>query len=533
MNRFLTRCAPLLAALSIAAACVDRPRLFEPPGPPAINMALPAGEIEVHERDSVRVSVSGESTALRAQLLLLDSAGGVLWRSRLVPVAGGRADVPVEDVPAAVERGAAVFITGLVAEEDGTRYYASDDTVAATRLGDAARRPARVWAGQRVQTGDGAVPGDLTLDADRERAYFPITGTSAVGILDLAGPGRISGSFDAGFRPGRVDYRAGVLAVLGASGGELSLVRIGQDAASGSGTLLPALELELDTTFLGAVRPTGRGLAVSCLDDACRDAFALVPSTLQVIEGSVPEPTAASVLRQLSPDGEAGVSGVPALALPAYAGVLRGDTSADATVFSPRTPDGDRAQVLSREDVSVCLATSLGGALLAAGPPGVVYLVSPSAGEPACGPGTRIVRLDGVGTSGVSVSALAVRNTMADERLAGVTDLRVADSGGAVLALAGDAVLVLDPYLRVTGSVPAMDARVVAWLRGASGASDRFAVADGGGITVYDAQQLTVVHRVRVGPTQGPLVFLQRASGERVVAAATAGGFVVATVPDE
>jgi hypothetical protein len=532
VSRLQTRAAGVLAAvLVLATGCVDRPRLFEPVDPPAINMALPQGEIQVHERDSVRVAVTGQGTSLRAQLLLLDSAGSVLWRSALVPVTGGTADVPVEEVPATVERGRTVFMTGVVADGDGARYYASDDTVAAPRLSDAARRAARIWAGQRVRTADGTTPSDLTVDADRGRAYFPIPSSSAVGVLDLTGAGAILGSLDTGFRPGRVAYRAGVLAVLGESGGELALLRIGQEPHRES-TLLPALELELDTTFLGAVRPTARGLAVGCRDGACTDPLALVPSALQVIEGSVGEPAAASVLRLVTV-GDVDQPGIPALVLPGFASVIRGDTSAAARVYTPRTPDGNRAEVLRRDDASVCLATSIGGGVLAAGAPGVAYVVSPSAGAPVCGPGTGIIRLDGVGTSGVSVSALAIRNTMADDRIAGVTDLQVDDSGVAVIARAADAVLVLDSYLRVRGSVPAPDARAVAWLRGATGTAERFAVADAEGVTIYDAQRLTVVHRLPLGPTQGPLVFLARANGERVVAAPTAGGFVVASVPNE
>lgn len=531
MNRSIITLALAAAAASVLSACVDRPGLFDPEEPLPINIALPAGEVAVHEMDTLSVSVRGDGT-LQAQLLMLDSVGTVLWRSATVSVERGVATVAIQDVPGTVERGTTVFLTAVATDAGGARYYASDDSVAASRLVDAARRPGRVWAGMRLRTEAGYTPAALAADPEAGRAYYPVPGASAVGILDLGStPARIVGSHAIAFRPGRVAYRAGVLAVLGESGGELAFVRGGVGAAAPPG-LLPPLELELDTTLLAAVRPTGLGLTLGCADEACGDPYALVPSALQVLDGAVPNVTAASVLRVL-PSGTAEPA-PPALALPGFSSVLRGDTAAAATVFTPRSPDGTRAEVLRRDGVSVCLATSLGGALVAAGAPGVAYVASPGDGEPACGPGTRIVRLDGLGGgAGVALSALAVRNTQGDDRIAGIEELQVADGGGAVLARTRDAVLVLDPYLRVKGAVPLQSGRAISWLRGPGAGAGSFAVADETGIRIYDAERLTLLERVPVGPTQGPVAFLLNARGERVLAAPVAGGFVVATLPND
>jgi hypothetical protein len=512
---------------------MDRPALFEPGEDPGVQLRLPTGELAFYESDTLGVTLQASSQdGLRVQLLLLDSARTVLWRSALVPVRGEAGEVPVEAIPAGIERGAALLLTGVVADPDGRRVYASDDSAAAPTLAEAAVRTARVYAGQRVRAGDGAAPADLAAAPELERAFFPVPGESAVGVLDLSGEGRLLGSVPAGVRPGRVAYRAGVLAVLGAGGGELSFLRA--DAAGISApasALLPALELELDTTFLGAVRPTGRALALGCADAGCADVFAAVPSGVQVIEGQVAQPGSAGVLRVVGTSpGEPAAGPRPALVLPAFTDVLRGDTSTLAAVFGPAAPSGGRELLQRLSAASLCLSTALGGSRLAAGADGVVYVAGSGDGAgPACGAGTAILRIEGAATGSAAASALAIRNTLAEDRLGTVLDLQLSDDGAALLVLGEEEVAVLDPFLRVRGTLAVAGAQSVAWLRGGGGT--RFAVAAAAGVTVYDAARLTPVARLPLGPTAGPLVYLHRAAGADLIAAAIPGGFVVAPVP--
>lgn len=521
------------AAVLGAAACVDRPSLFEPGGEDgATTLRLPAGELALYESDTIRVDLGSEAAReLRVQLMLLDSVRTVLWRSSLVALERGGGEVPVGRIPPELPRGAPLLLTGVITDAEGHRFYASDDS-AATTLADAAVRSARVYAGRRVRAGGGAVTTDLAVAADLARAYFPLPGESAVGALDLSGDGRFIGTVPGGTRPERVAYRGGVLAVLGAGGGELSVMQVGADAISTPrSALLAPLELELDTTFLGAVRPTGRALALGCAGEGCGSVFAVVPSGLQVVEGTLPQAGSAGVLRVVDASVADGAMPLMPLALPGYTDVLRGDTGIAAAVFSPAAPSGGRQLLQRRAGVSRCLSTALGGARVVAGTDGVVYVAGAAAGQgPPCGPGTAIIRLDDVRSDSARPSVLAIRNTLGEDRLGTVLDLQLSDDGTALLVLNEDGVAVLDPFLRVRGMLALPGVRSVAWRRGAGAL--RFAVADEGGVTVYDATRLTPLARVPTGPTSGPIVYLHRGAAGDVVAAAIPGGFVVATVPE-
>lgn len=525
MKRIITLAT--VTVLAGAAACLDAPELFDPGESKRMKVTLPSGEVHLYEEDTVRVPIEHDpDVRLAAQLLLLDSAGAVRWRSGQEPVTAGVATIPVGEVGLDLARGAPVLMTVSVVDDEGRRFYASDDSVVVMRLSGAARRPARVWAGRRVATAHAIGSRDLTPDPDRYVAYFPVAGTQSVGVLDLSGGGRTSGAIQVGIRADQLAYRSGILAVLGVGGDRVTLVRLGSPAPAAVG--FPALELEMDTTFVGAVRPVGHGLALGCADDGCSAPFALVPSAVQVLTGTARTQVEPGLLRIVSGAYAEGGS-APPLVLPRYEPAVRADTPVAVAVFGIAAPDGARAEVLRRDDVSACVSLSLGRGVVAGGRPGTAYVATGHGGP--CGPGTGVLRLDGLGTQGVSVSALAVRSTLGDERLASASLIDVSDDGESVLAVAGNSVLLLDAYLRVLGSVPAADARAVAWLRGTAPA--RFAVADPTGVTVYDAKQLTVERRLPIGPTAGRIVFLQHPlDGTQVVAAPVLGGFVVVPVAD-
>jgi hypothetical protein len=523
-------CWVAAASLLAATACMDRPALFEPGETgDGVHVTLPAGELAVYERDTVRIAAKGDlDGGMRAQLLILDTTRAVLWRSADVPVREGHATLPVEGVPAGVERGAPLLLTAVLLDAAGNRVYASDDSAAVT-LAKAAVRTVRVYAGRRIRTAGSATPIDLAGAPERAVAFFPVPEEGMVGVLDLSADGEVSGYVPVAARPEGVAYRAGVLAILGAGGGEVTWVRPDGDEWSTVRRLaLPALELELDTLTSAAVRPTAQTLALGCGEASCTAPYALLPSGVQVLDGSVPDPGRAGVLRVVSAAaaGESADAGAPSLVLPGYSDAVRADTSVTAAVFAPVA--GGRALVQRRDGASMCLATALGDVLVAAGSDGVAYAAVGRA-QPVCGPGTGIVRIEAAAAPAARLSSLAIHNTLAEDRIGRIADLQLSDDGGSLLVLGDESVAVLDPYLRVRGTLTVPGARSVSWLRGSE--KDRFAVADDDGVSVYDALRLTRISRIPLGPTAGPMVYLTRASGTDVIAAAIPGGFVVAPVP--
>lgn len=511
----------LIAAAALAAAgCTDQPALF--PGTPARppRVVLPAGEISVYEQDTVLIDVRGDGGA-RAQLLALDSAGTIVWRSEEAPVTGGSAAVPVSDVGSGVVRGAVIRVTGAVVTAGGERFYASDDTTAVRTLSESASRPMRVFTGRRVRLVCGAQPSDLVAAPHLGRAYYAVPAQGVVGALDVSEGGRLAGVTEAGAAPAQLAFAGGVLAALSSDGGELSFLR-----AEAGGltlirrTLLPALEIEADTTFVAAARPAGRALALACAP-GCDAPVAVVPSALVVLKGSAG--VAPGVVR-IVPAADSAAA--PRLVLPGYETAVRGDSAATMVVFTPTAPDGTRRLLQRRTGASRCLSTSLPD-LVALSGDGRLYAAS-GASTPPCGPGTRIVRVDTVLSEAPGVSALGVRNTLAEARLGPVAELQLSDDGSRLLVRGDSGVAITDADLRVLGTISVPGVTAATWLRGA-GAPARIAVADSTGVSVYDAARMTRLAHLSIGNTAGPIVFMRHAGGD-VVAAPIAGGFVVAKV---
>lgn len=511
----------LAAATLVAAGCADQPALFPGTPEPAPRVVLPAGDLAVYEQDTVTLDVRGDGAA-RAQLLVLDSAGAVLWRSEEAPVRGAAAAVPVSGVGIGVPRGAVLRVTGALVTRDGERYYASDDTAAVRTLSAAATRAMRIFAGRRVRAWSGSnAPADLVAAPELGLAFYANTPQGLIGTLELSGNGGLREPVAAGAAPAKLAYSRGVLAALSADGGEVSFLRAGPEGLSPERrTLLPALEIEADTSFLAAARPAGRTLALACAP-GCDAPVAVIPSALVVLKGTAG--AAPGVVRIVPADSTA----PSRLVLPGHESAVRGDSAVALAVFTPMAPDGSRRLLQSRAGASRCLSASLPD-VVALAPDGRLYAGS-AATPPPCGPGTRIVRLDSALSGAPAVSALAVRNTLAEARLGAVGDLQLSDDGTRLLVRGDSAVLVTDADLRVLGTLPVTGATAVAWLRGA-GAPARIAVADSTGVAVYDAARLTRLVHIPVGRTARPLVFVHRAE-EDVLAAPIAGGFVVARVP--
>ncbi len=511
----------LAAAALVAAGCTDQPALFPntPERPPRV--VLPAGEIAVYEQDTVVIEVRGDG-AVRAQLLALDSAGAILWRSEEAPITGAAAAVPVSDVGITVPRGTAIRVTGSVVTAGGERFYASDDTTAVRTLAGSASRTMRLYAGRRVRLGSGVHASDLVAAPELGVAFYAVPAEGSIGALDLLDGGKLLAGINAGAAPTKLAYAGGVLAALSADGGELSFMRTGPGGlVLIRRTLLPALEIEADTTFVAAVRPAGRALALACAA-GCGAPVAVVPSGLVVLKGSAG--TGPGVVRivpaldSIAP---------PRLVLPGYDGAVRGDSSATIAVLTPTAPDGTRLLLQRRTGASRCLSTSLPD-LVALSADGRLYAGS-GAGTPPCGPGTTVVRVDTVLSAAPGLSALGVRNTLAEARLGPVADLQLSDDGSRLLVRGDSGVAIADADLRVLGTLPSPGATAAAWLRG-PGAPPRIAVADSTGVTVYDATRMTRLAFIPIGNTAGPIVFLRQAGGD-VVAAPISGGFVVAGIP--
>ena len=511
----------LIAAAALAAAgCTDQPALFPGTDPRPPRVVLPAGEIAVYEQDTIVIDVRGDG-AVRAQLLALDSAGAVVWRSEEAPVTGTIASVAVSDVGSGIARGTMLRVTGAVVTAQGERFYASDDTAAVRTLSESASRPMRVFAGRRIRLAGGVHATDLVAAPDLGLAYYAVASRGIVGAVDPTGGGRLQGGIEAGGGPAKLAYAGGVLAALSLDGGEVSFMRAGAGGLSLiRRTLLPALEIEADTTFVAAVRPAGGALALACLP-GCEAPVAVVPSGLVVLKGSGGAvPGAVRIVPAI--DSLA----APRLVLPGYESAVRGDSAVTLTVFTPTAPDGTRRLLQRRSGASRCLSTSLPD-LVALSADGRLYAGS-AASTPPCGPGTRIVRWDTVLSDAPATSALGVRNTLAEARLGPVADLQLSDDGARLLVRGDSGVAVTDADLRVLATLSIPGATAAAWLRGA-GAPARIAIADSTGVAIYDAARMTRLAHVAIGSTAGPIVFLRHGGGD-VVVAPISGGFVVAGV---
>jgi hypothetical protein len=516
------------ALLSTALlACVDNAALFGPgPPPEAPRMVLPMGELQLYEDDTLRVEVPGAENGLTAQLLVVDSARAVHWRSALVPVDGNRAELPISAVPAAVQRGGGVFLTGVLTRSSGQRLYATDDSASATQLSGAALRSLRLWAGRRVVAPGAAVPSDLVLAPEFAMGFYGQP-NAGLGTLDLSADGEVGPSYATSVTPIRLAYRGGVLATLGSGGSALGFHRVTSDGVSEPVVrLLPPMDLELDTLLRGGVRPFAHAIRLGCDEAECRSVFAVVTSQMQLLDGTA-RGGGSSVLRlEDAPTETEGGPARPPLVIPAYHDVLAGDTALAAKVFTPAS-DGSRRLMYTRSDASACLATSIGGDVLAAGGNGVLY-VAPAGPQAPCGPGSALLRIENAGTGEARASVLGIRNTMADDRISGIVGLELSPDGSFLLVQVDDGVLLVDASLRVLGRVSVAGARQVAWASGPG--SPRFVVADDTGATVFDARTLAVVARIECGPVQGPMVFLSREGRRDVLAAPVEGGFVVVQV---
>jgi hypothetical protein len=220
--------------------------------------------------------------------------------------------------------------------------------------------------------------------------------------------------------------------------------------------------------------------------------------------------------------------------VPAYEpGVLPSDTVASRVrVFAARRSGAD-SLVYDRADRVRCPTAALGGAAfdVAAGSPATLYAAV--AGDPACGDGTRLMRIDQVASGDPRFSALARRNLLGEDRIGAVSEVRVSPDGQFVLVRARDRVHLFDADLRLRGTLELAGPTAIAWVEGGPATSAYFAVASADGVVLYDTGRRAVVTRFPLGPTREGLLAVWRTGQELVAAAGPLDreGVVTARVP--
>jgi hypothetical protein len=521
---------------------MDQGELFGPdPEPPedAPLVRLAAASYVLYEGDEVKVRVEGlDGRAAQAQVLVLDRAREVVWRSGRVAVADTLARVPVTGLPQRLFADTALALSAAV-EAGGVRVYAGDDTAAVLAREQAALRPVRFYPGEVVAL-DAGRPQSFALDAATGRLYFAARDRARIGVIDVAARREVAG-VDVPTGPVALRFLGGRLGALIADGTELAVFEAGADLVLRERILLPTLVLDVQTlraaadstspaqvdTLAAVVRPYAAALAWGCADAGCASPVAFTASRLA---GADPA-EATAVMRRVSVGGDEPVA---PLVVPGYRpGVLPSDTIASRVrVFATRQSGAD-SLVYDRADRMRCPTATMGGAAFDVAPGGAAVLYAAVEGELACGDGTRLMRVDQAASGDPRFSALARRNLLGEDRIGAVAEVRVSPDAQMVLVRAEDRVHLFDADLRLRGTLAVEGPTAVAWVEGGPAASLHFAVAAADGVALYDTVRRVVVTRFPLGPTRESLLAVWR-SGQQLVAAAgplDRDGVVTARVP--
>ncbi|HEX6369838.1 MAG TPA: hypothetical protein VF006_13045 [Longimicrobium sp.] len=532
-------CAALLLT---ATSCMDQGELFGPdpePSGDAPRVRLGAPSYVLYEGDEVRVRVEGlDGRTGQAEVLVLDRAREVVWRSGRVAATDTLARVPVTGLPQQLFADTALSLSAVV-EVGDVRVYAGDDTAAVLSRNQAALRPVRFYPGEVVAL-DAGRPQSFALDAATGRLYFAASDRARIGVIDLA-TRRETAGVDVPTGPVALRFLGGRLGALIADGTELAVFEAGPGLEFRERILLPTLVLDVQTlrvaadsaspaqvdTLSAVVRPYARGLAWGCPDAGCSSPVAFTASRLA---GADPAKATAAMRRVVLGAG----APVAPVVVPGYQpGVLPSDTTPSRVrVFAARQSGAD-SLVFDRADRMRCPTAMLGGAAfdVAAGGPAVLYAAVE--GELACGDGTRLMRIDQAASDDPRFSALARRNLLGEDRVGAVAEVRVSPDAQLVLVRAEDRVHLFDADLRLRATLEVADPTAVAWVEGGPVASLYFAVASAEGVALYDTVRRVVVTRFPLGPTRESLLAVWR-TGQELVAAAgplDRDGVVTARVP--
>lgn len=516
---------------------MDQEDLFGPePVAGAPLVRLTAESYELHAGDRVALKIENlDARRGTAELLVLDAARAVVWRSPAVAVEDTVVHVPVSGFPDAVLALSGLSLTATI-EADGKRFYASNDTAAASTREEAAVRPVRFLSGTAVGVDAGRIQ-SMALDPASGRLYFSAPDRARIGVLDLRSGEELaavpvpSGPVSLGFFQGR-------LGALMADGTELGIFDAGGELALRQRVLLPTLRLQVQTlrtpadstrpaevdTLSGTVRPYAQGFAWGCSDPGCTAPVVFAASSL--VAGETPS-TAASVMRRVAITAD-----VEPLLVPRFQpGLLASDTIASRVRTFATGAGGADSLVADRADRLRCpsLALDANAFDVARGASAVLYVATVAAG---CGEGTRILRIDGAGSEHPQVNALALRNLSGEDRVGDVAEIRVSPDARHVLVRGSDRVHLFDADLRLRGSIDVAGVSSVAWVDG-GGEAEWFAVASPLGVALYDTSRRTEVARVSVGSSRNGMLLTWRDGADLfvVVGPRDREGLVAARVP--
>lgn len=535
-----TERALLALALAGATGCIDQGALFGP-GPEtrdgAPRVRLPAARYTLFEGDRVALRLEALEGHARAELVVLDAAREVVWRSGPVQAADTVVGVPVGALLPRLLADTTLSLTAAV-EAGGTRVWATDDTAAVLSRERAATRPVRFHAG-RVVALDAGRPRSFALDPIGGRLYFAAPGRAVIGVVDLAS-GREEEGTAVPSGPVALRFHDGRLGALISGGTELAVFRVAPALTLSHRVLLPTLVLDVQTlrvaaegdtppqvdTLRATVRPYAAGLGWGCPDSECESPLAFASSGL-----AGPDPAAAGAVIRRVP--LAATAAAP-LVVPVFQPGWAADTVPSRVRIFAATASGGDSLVHLTEDGLGCATTVLGHGVFDLSParPGALY--AGSADRPACGDGTRLTRIDDAASARPRLSALARRNQLGEDRIGRVLELRVSPDGLLVLVRTADAVHLLDADLRLRGTVEVPAASAVAWVEGPEPGSDHFAVASDRGVILYDAARRREAGRFPLGSTGEGLLVVWRTGGEMVAAAAPRDrdGLVIARIPE-
>ncbi len=537
-----TEVATWAVLMAASAGCMDQGELFGPAPEPAADaprVRLGSPSYVLYEGDQVAVRVERlGGRAAQAELLALDRAGEVVWRSPAAAAADTLARVPVTGLSTRLFADTTLRLTAAV-EVGGVRVYAGDDTSVVLSRADAALRPVRFYPGQ-VLALDAGRPQSFALDASAGRLYFAARDRARIGAIDHAAGREVAG-VDVPTGPVALRLVAGRLGALIADGTELAVFRAGADLALETRILLPTLRLEVETvrepadsagpgqvdTLSAGVRPYAEGLAWGCPDSACLLPVAFTGSRL-----AIADPADGTAVMRAVPAGPGAAQ--PVLVVPAYEpGVLPSDTVASRVRVLAARSSGADSLVYDRADRVRCPTAALGGAAFDVAPGSPAVLYAAVAGDPPCGDGTRLMRIDQAASADPRFSALARRNLLGEDRIGAVSEVRVSPDGRFVLVRAQDRVHLFDADLRLRGTLELAGPTAIAWVEGGSAASANFAVASADGVALYDTARRAVVTRFPLGPTREGLLAVWRSGSELVAAAGPLDreGVVIARVP--
>jgi hypothetical protein len=533
-------------ALALAlAACVDQPDFIGPGTGATVSanaplLRLTADTLALREGDRLTFPVDTRGAAtVQAEILLVDSARSILWRSGVSGQLRDSVVVAFTGLPESVARGRRVFLSGALIDAQGKRFYATRDTIPAVSLDKAALQPTIVYEGRLLNV-EGRVVA-LAAARDLGKVYFADNTKGTIGVVDLATLS-LSGTFAVGAHPDALAYMRGRLGVLSENGVEVAAFDVAAGNRFLGKTLMPPL-LAVLTAPVGKpdadgnqqyegyryrIRPYAKNLALVCAGGAgCPSVAAFGSSEMfDPDEGSF-----GTGLRELA---FAGRTAPPFFAAPRFnlATIAKDSFPATYQLLDASIPVGRDSLVYQAADIGRCGMLNTGGVAIAGSPyaDGSVY-VGLDGKATDCKLPVPLVRVDNPDDPMPTVSALAFRNLLGEDRIKETRALDVSEDGSRVLVLDRDQVHILDDALRVRAFLAVPGVQAAAWLR-ENGLVSRFAVVTEDAVEIYGTVDLVRQGRIVLGKLAGLAAFA-RVNGETVVVVVPrdAKGVLVARIP--